>query len=265
MAEDLVLVAVAGAVAGGAELAALAGGAPLERVAVATSSGSLRAGDASRAAYGAAFSSGPPRHHTVELLAALAAALVPGGRLVAREPGAGPDDLAALRKALLLSGFADADALPSGDGLAAATPRWAAGARAAIALRKPAAAAAAAPAAAAAAWRLDADEDGEVLVDAEALLTADDLARPDPAAAAGGCPPTKKACANCSCGRAEGEAAEPAKLTRAMLESPGEAGGCGSCALGDAFRCGGCPYRGLPAFEAGKRIEVPADFLGADL
>jgi hypothetical protein len=259
MAEDLVLVAVAGAVAGGAELAALACGAPLERVAVATSSGSLRAGDAGRAAYGAAFSSGPPRHHSVELLAALAAALVPGGRLVAREPGAGPEDLAALRRALLLSGFADTEALPSGDGLAAATPRWAAGARAAIALRKPAAAAAAA------AWRLGADGDGEELVDAEALLTAEDLARPDPAAAAGGCPPTKKACANCSCGRAEGAAAEPAKLTRAMLESPGEAGGCGSCALGDAFRCGGCPYRGLPAFEAGKRIEVPADFLGADL
>jgi len=28
------------------------------------------------------------------------------------------------------------------------------------------------------------------------------------------------------------------------------------CGLGDAFRCAGCPYRGLPAFEMGKKIEL---------
>lgn len=36
------------------------------------------------------------------------------------------------------------------------------------------------------------------------------------------------------------------------------------CALGDAYRCGGCPYRGLPAFELGKKIELPSDFLVTD-
>lgn len=37
------------------------------------------------------------------------------------------------------------------------------------------------------------------------------------------------------------------------------------CGLGDAFRCGGCPYRGLPSFEMGKKIELPSDFLAMDL
>jgi hypothetical protein len=74
----------------------------------------------------------------------------------------------------------------------------------------------------------------------------------------------KKACKNCSCGRAEAEAAgaAPVKLTQEMLDNPTT--NCGSCSLGDAFRCAGCPYRGLPAFEQGKKIELPANFLTAD-
>lgn len=89
------------------------------------------------------------------------------------------------------------------------------------------------------------------------------------------CKPTSKrrrACKDCTCGLAQKlEAEDKAKRTNAdqklaMLGQDdlaevdftvqGKVGSCGNCALGDAFRCDGCPYIGLPAFKPGEEVRL---------
>lgn len=66
----------------------------------------------------------------------------------------------------------------------------------------------------------------------------------------------RKACDDCTCGRAELEAGqEPKKEIKSSS--------CGNCAKGDAFRCASCPYLGKPAFKAGEEhlvLELKDDF-----
>ncbi|PCH41142.1 Fe-S cluster assembly protein DRE2 [Wolfiporia cocos MD-104 SS10] len=118
-------------------------------------------------------------------------------------------------------------------------------------------------------------------IDAESLLTDADRERPTACEPVfSGAPRKKKACKNCTCGLAELEADELAKskvvlldgaesgqtmevsqgekdrLVAAAASAPKATSSCGNCYLGDAFRCSSCPYRGLPAFKPGEKVEI---------
>ncbi|KAK2381428.1 anamorsin protein [Trifolium repens] len=100
--------------------------------------------------------------------------------------------------------------------------------------------------------QIDFDSD---LIDENSLLSEEDLKKP--VLPSGDCEigTTRKTCKNCSCGRAEEEEKVlKLGLTAEQINNPQSA--CGSCGLGDAFRCSTCPYKGLPAFKMGEKVTV---------
>ena len=108
------------------------------------------------------------------------------------------------------------------------------------------------------AWRLGGDDlveddlvDEDDLLENEAMKVevASTSVSDDCELGAGG---GRKACKDCTCGRAEENAQGKPSQPRS--------GGCGSCYLGDAFRCSTCPFLGKPAFKPER-----SDLLGVDV
>nr|XP_023907928.1 fe-S cluster assembly protein dre2-like [Quercus suber]POF16448.1 fe-s cluster assembly protein dre2 [Quercus suber] len=110
-------------------------------------------------------------------------------------------------------------------------------------------------------------------IDPDTLLTEAD--REKPIIVPDACKPNTKrrrACKDCTCGLAQKlEAEDKAKranadanlaklnandLAEVDFTVQGKVGSCGNCALGDAFRCDGCPYIGLPAFKPGEEVRL---------
>lgn len=71
-----------------------------------------------------------------------------------------------------------------------------------------------------------------------------------------GCATKPRACKNCSCGRKDLEEKIGEEAAKAALEQGQVQSSCGSCYLGDAFRCETCPYKGQPAFRPGEKVEL---------
>lgn len=123
---------------------------------------------------------------------------------------------------------------------------------------------------------LDRDDDDDDIIDEDTLLTESDLTRPIQQPPE--CQPKpgrrRRACKDCTCGlAAQLEAEDKARRAKADKDLnalrlkaddlneldftvEGKTGSCGNCSLGDAFRCDGCPYIGLPPFKPGEEVRL---------
>ncbi|KAI5190656.1 anamorsin [Nematocida minor] len=64
---------------------------------------------------------------------------------------------------------------------------------------------------------------------------------------------SNRTCANCTCGKKDLSKIEGGKIKEEVESN------CGNCNLGDAFRCAGCPYTGLPPFVKDAPVEFNPD------
>ncbi|KAK9274777.1 hypothetical protein L1049_022029 [Liquidambar formosana] len=190
-----------------------------------------------------------------QLFAEVSRVLKPGGTFVIHKTsqsvtGQMDQTTSSLERKLLVAGFVEAQAIqlkvvPSDGvmsfGIKAKKPSWKIGSS--FSIKK----------AAKILPKVQIDDDMD-LIDEDSLLTEDDLKKPQ-LPPVGDCEvgSTRKACKNCTCGRAEAEEkVQKLELTVDQINNPQSA--CGSCGLGDAFRCGTCPYKGLPPFKLGEKV-----------
>lgn len=97
--------------------------------------------------------------------------------------------------------------------------------------------------------------DQDKLLRDDEILSEEDKKKPDNSASCGTTSEVeqkpKKPCANCTCGLADEQANGGSKGSQDAPKAS-----CGSCYLGDAFRCASCPYRGMPAFKPGEKVTI---------
>ncbi|XP_066348511.1 anamorsin homolog [Miscanthus floridulus] len=201
-----------------------------------------------------------------QLVSEISRVLKAGGRVLVQGPAPSSSQKpnADIERKLLMGGFAEvqSSAANSQDSVQSVTVKakkasWSVGSS--FPLKKATKATRALP-------KIQIDDDSD-LIDEDSLLTEEDLKKPQ-LPVVGDCEvgAAKKACKNCTCGRAEAEAEEKVgklELTAEQINNPQSA--CGSCGLGDAFRCGTCPYRGLPPFKPGEKVSLSGNFLAADI
>jgi hypothetical protein len=179
-------------------------------------------------------------HYDPLALASLVANLAPGGTLSIHAPVKNEDsiDWDVITKSFLLSGLKAESEQRDGSGGRIYTARKAAAEGASkINLKGKV--------------TLSLDDEDDNMIDEDDLLAgAQGLLAPPSMTAktatdddCGG----RKPCDNCTCGRAEREAGEVQEEKKEQHKSS-----CGNCAKGDAFRCAGCPYLGMPAFKEGE-------------
>jgi len=217
--------------------------------------------------------------HNLDLLGTLGTLLAPGGKLSIAEALPASSSASSLSSRMVLAGLPSVSQpvqVSSDHSLAIATkakmgedvnvfsvtatkPMHEVGASRLLSFAKPAAVPAAPPKASV--WTLeDMDDDTVELVDDSTLLEEEDMVKVDPSTLrVCGTTGKRKACKDCSCGLRE-ELADGKEPTTKSVNSS-----CGSCFLGDAFRCGSCPYLGMPAFKPGEKIQLSNRQLNPDL
>ncbi|XP_076040711.1 cytokine induced apoptosis inhibitor 1 isoform X2 [Oratosquilla oratoria] len=192
--------------------------------------------------------------YTTELLAELLRVLKPGSKLVVRAKG---DERSLLRLAgfsqisepheVQLSDDQKAQTNSKVYEVSCAKPSFEVGSSMKLSFGK--------PKPQANTWKIDLDDDDIDLASPDDLLTEEDKAKPDPLSLrVCGTTGKRKACKNCVCGLKEEldeEAAGKAAAATKDFKSS-----CGSCYLGDAFRCASCPYLGMPAFKPGEKVKL---------
>ncbi|XP_034831059.1 anamorsin homolog [Maniola hyperantus] len=172
--------------------------------------------------------------HSDSLLALLIKLLKPSGKIILK-------DILDVSSVLKLNGFLNVTKTAENE-YSAEKPKFEVGAKVFLKLNsKPAV------------WKLEdtveeawAGTNDDEIIDTDVLLDEDDLKKPDQQSLRV-CATTgkRKACADCSCGLAE-------ELRGETKDTPKSS--CGSCYLGDAFRCATCPYLGMPAFKPGEKV-----------